>query len=39
MTNIVTGRAPLSALDDTIKEWKSRGGEQTRQELQQLFKG
>ena len=38
ITEIVTGRSPLSALDDTIKEWKSRGGEQSRQELQAALK-
>jgi putative aldouronate transport system substrate-binding protein len=38
ITSIVTGRAPMSALDDTIKEWKSRGGDQTRQEFEQSLK-
>ena len=37
MTNIVTGRQPLSAMDDFIKEWKSRGGDQVRQEFQQAL--
>ena len=39
MTPIVTGRSPLTALDDAIKEWKSRGGDQIRQELEQSLKG
>lgn len=39
MTAIITGRQPLSALDDAIKEWKSRGGEQTRKEFEQALAG
>jgi putative aldouronate transport system substrate-binding protein len=39
VTEIVTGRAPMSALDDMVKEWKTRGGDQTRQELEQALKG
>lgn len=35
---IITGREPLSALDGWISEWKSRGGDQIRQELQQALK-
>jgi putative aldouronate transport system substrate-binding protein len=38
ITPIVTGRQPLSALDDIIKEWKSRGGDQIRQEFEQSLK-
>jgi putative aldouronate transport system substrate-binding protein len=37
ITAIVTGRQPLTGLDDFIKEWKSRGGEQVRQEFQQAL--
>jgi putative aldouronate transport system substrate-binding protein len=36
---VITGREPLSALDDAIKEWKSRGGDQIRQEFEQALKG
>ena len=39
VTEVVTGRAPLTALDDMVKEWKSRGGDQTRQEFEQSLKG
>jgi putative aldouronate transport system substrate-binding protein len=39
ITPIVTGRQPLSALDDAIKEWKSRGGDMMRQEFEQSLKG
>ncbi len=39
MTAIITGRQPLSALDAAIAGWKSRGGEQIRQEFQQSAKG
>jgi putative aldouronate transport system substrate-binding protein len=39
VTEIVTGRAPMTALDDMVKEWKSRGGDQTRQEFEQALKG
>jgi putative aldouronate transport system substrate-binding protein len=38
MTPIVSGREPLTALDDAIKEWKSRGGDQIRQEFEQSLK-
>lgn len=34
VTEIVTGRQPISALDTMIGEWKSRGGDQIRQEYQ-----
>lgn len=39
VTAIVTGRQPLSALDTAIKDWKSRGGDQIRQEFQQSLQG
>ena len=39
MTAIITGREPLSSMDDVIKEWKSRGGDQVRQEFQQSMQG
>ena len=39
MTAIITGRQPLSALATAIAGWKSRGGEQIRQEFQQSAKG
>jgi putative aldouronate transport system substrate-binding protein len=35
---IITGREPLSALNGWISEWKSRGGDQIRQEYQQAAK-
>ena len=38
ITPIVTGRAPLSTLDDVIKEWKGRGGDQIRQEFEQSMR-
>ncbi len=38
ITAIVTGRQPLSALDEVIKEWKSRGGDMIRQEFQDSMK-
>jgi putative aldouronate transport system substrate-binding protein len=34
VTEIVTGRQQISALDTMISEWKSRGGDQIRQEFQ-----
>lgn len=36
-TAIVTGREPMSALDAAIAEWKSRGGDQIRQEFEQAL--
>jgi putative aldouronate transport system substrate-binding protein len=39
VTAMITGREPLSALDQAIKDWKSRGGDQIRQEFQQSLKG
>lgn len=38
-TAIITGRQPLSSLNAAIAQWKSRGGEQIRQEYQQSLKG
>jgi putative aldouronate transport system substrate-binding protein len=32
--NIVTGRDPLSSLDQAIENWRGRGGDQIREELQ-----
>ncbi len=34
VTAIVTGRSPLTDLDTYIRDWRSRGGEQIRQEFQ-----
>ncbi|MGI8857626.1 MAG: extracellular solute-binding protein [Thermomicrobiales bacterium] len=39
ITALVTGRDPLTALDQYIKDWKARGGDQIRTELQQDLKG
>lgn len=36
---IITGRDPLSALDTWIKDWRSRGGDAIRKELEQELKG
>ncbi len=36
---IVTGRDPLTALDQYIKDWQSRGGDQIRKEYQDALKG
>ncbi len=36
---IVTGRDPLTALDDWIKDWRARGGDQIRKEYQDALKG
>jgi putative aldouronate transport system substrate-binding protein len=38
ITAIVTGRQPLTALNDFIKEYMTRGGEQVRQEFQQSLR-
>jgi putative aldouronate transport system substrate-binding protein len=35
--DIVTGRSPLSGLDDLIQEWRTGGGEQMRTEYQQAY--
>jgi putative aldouronate transport system substrate-binding protein len=37
MIEIGTGRAPIDALDDWIADWKSRGGDQIRQEYQEAY--
>ena len=34
VTAIITGRQPMSSLDDAIGEWKSRGGDQIRSDFQ-----
>ena len=39
VTAMVTGREPLASLDTFIKDWKSRGGDQIRQEFQAALKG
>jgi putative aldouronate transport system substrate-binding protein len=39
ITGLITGRDPLTALDQYIKDWKARGGDQIRTELQQDLKG
>lgn len=39
VTAIVTGREQMSSLDQAIKDWKSRGGDQIRQEFQASLKG
>jgi putative aldouronate transport system substrate-binding protein len=36
---IIAGRADLSSLDDFIKEWRQRGGDQIRMEFQQQLAG
>jgi putative aldouronate transport system substrate-binding protein len=38
-SSIVTGRQPLSYLNTAIAQWKSRGGDQIRQEFEQSMKG
>ncbi|MCA1668431.1 MAG: extracellular solute-binding protein [Thermomicrobia bacterium] len=37
ITAIVTGRDPLTALDQYIKDWRSRGGDQIRKEFEQAL--
>jgi len=39
VVSIITGRDPLSALDQYVKDWKSRGGDQIRKEYQDALKG
>jgi putative aldouronate transport system substrate-binding protein len=39
IVRIITGRDDINALDDLIKEWKSRGGTQIAQEFAQSLKG
>jgi len=36
---IVTGREPATALDQAIKDWRSRGGDMARKEFEQAAKG
>ncbi len=36
---IVTGRSPLTAIDDLARDWRSRGGDQIRKEYQDALKG
>ena len=38
-TEIIIGRQPLTAWDDFIKDWRSRGGDQIRKEYQDAIKG
>ncbi len=37
MTPIITGRDDLSALDDAISGWKSRGGDEIRREYEEAY--
>ena len=37
VTAIVTGREPLDALGDAVQQWKDRGGETIREELQEAL--
>ncbi len=37
LNDVMSGRAPLSAYDDAVQEWRSGGGEQIRKELQQAL--
>ena len=39
VVSIIVGRDPLSALDQYVKDWKSRGGDQIRKEYQDALKG
>jgi len=39
ITAIITGRDPLAALNQYIKEWKARGGDQIRKEYQDALVG
>lgn len=38
ITAMITGRAPLSALDTYISDWRTRGGDQIRREFQESLK-
>lgn len=38
LTSIVTGREPLGALDNYVREWRQRGGDQIRKEYEQELK-
>jgi putative aldouronate transport system substrate-binding protein len=37
VTSIVTGREPLDALDRMVQDWRSRGGDEVREEYQELL--
>ncbi len=39
VVSVITGRDPLSAVDQYVKDWKSRGGDQIRKEYQDALKG
>lgn len=39
LTAIISGRDPLSAFDQYVKDWKSRGGDMIRKEYQDALKG
>lgn len=36
---VIAGRAPMSAYDDFVKEWRSQGGDQVRSELHKAHEG
>jgi putative aldouronate transport system substrate-binding protein len=38
ITRLVTGREPMSAFDQYVKEWRSRGGDQIRKEYEEALK-
>jgi putative aldouronate transport system substrate-binding protein len=38
LTAIIAGREPLGALDGFVRDWKSRGGDEIRQELEEALK-
>jgi putative aldouronate transport system substrate-binding protein len=37
VTSIILGREPMSALNDYVNEWRSRGGDQIREEFQEAL--
>lgn len=39
LTDLVAGREPLSAYDNWVQGWRSRGGDQIRNEFQEALKG
>lgn len=39
ITGIITGRDPIAALDQYIRDWKARGGDQIRKEYQDALSG
>lgn len=39
LTDIIVGREPLTALDQYVKDWRSRGGDMIRKEYQDALKG